>query len=205
MVAAPRRPRLNSIANGYAEMSKLKHQQVRKGYLMQSLSDSKSSQIISGAAGVLLGLVFLANPAGLTVMAVRIVGWLAIAAGVLGLVLSFRDLGTLATTPDLVFSVAGLALGMLLNWAPGFFVSWVIVLLGLFVLLSGFSKLSAAGVLGSAGVPGMSLALVAAILEVALGALMMISPFALVSFAGTVAGIALLATGIGELARAFRG
>jgi len=84
---------------------------------------------------------------------------------------------------------------MLLNYMPGFFVSWLIVILGIFVVVSGITAMSAASAMHAANIVGGTAQMVVSALQIACGILLICSPFTLVSVVGTVAGVILVFNG----------
>ena len=83
---------------------------------------------------------------------------------------------------------------------PGAFVSWIlIVVVGVLILFSGFGDLMEARALSAVGAPFAGAGAVMALLTIAFGVLVVVSPFALVDLAFGIAGAGLVFDGVTEL------
>lgn len=172
---------------------------------MQDTKESKLSLILTGIASIVLGCIFFANPTGVTVSIVQIIGWVSIIAGVLGIIGAWQSPGPITAGIDMYMGIVAVLFGILLVNMPGLFVSWLIVLLGIFVVINGITALSAASAMHAINIAGTGSQTVVAILQIILGIVLVCSPFALVNVVGTVAGVVLILNGAGTIWRAFKG
>ena len=170
---------------------------------MQDKKPSKLSLILTGIASIALGCIFFANPAGVTVSIVQLIGWVAVIGGVVGILGAWRSPGPITAGLDLYLGISAVLFGILLVSMPGFFVSWLIVILGIFVTVSGFASLSTANAMRAANIVGGGRQMVVSVLQILLGIVLICSPFALVNVVGTVAGVVLIFNGAGTVWHAF--
>ena len=80
----------------------------------------------------------------------------------------------------------------------------VFVMLGLYVIAAGFSTLAGSNALRILGVKGSGAGIALSVLSVILGILVIMSPFAMASFAMSVGGIALIYTGLVHIAQGIK-
>lgn len=162
---------------------------------MQEAKQSKLTLILTGIASIVLGCIFFGNPTGVTVSIVKIIGWVSIIGGIVGIIGAWKSPGPITAGLDMYMGIVAVLFGMLLNYMPGFFVSWLIVILGIFVVVSGITAMSAASAMHAANIVGGTAQMVVSALQIACGILLICSPFTLVSVVGTVAGVILVFNG----------
>ena len=164
------------------------------------LRRNKIVTVVLGIAIVALGVAVIANPDGATLLVTRIVGWVLVGMGAIGLVGSlFR--GIKAASPvDLVIGGLQLVFGILIAVMPKTFASALFIVLGAVVLLSGIGTISDALAARSLGIGLWSWAFICGIATLALGALIIAAPFAFAEALTIVAGISLIISGLGQVA-----
>jgi hypothetical protein len=105
---------------------------------------SKAGAILSGIAFIILGIVAFTHPANATLFLTEVTGWVLIVLGVCGLVMAFTHFSIMLSQLDFYGGLLALLLGILVvNW-PQFFVAWIFVLLGIYVMIAGFNSVFAA-------------------------------------------------------------
>ena len=87
---------------------------------------------------------------------------------------------------------------------PGFFVNWIVVIVGVFILVMGLGDLSVAWTAYRARAPFATGKLIMAIVTVLVGFFVIVSPFAFVDMAFIIAGIGLVINGVTELVAALK-
>lgn len=163
------------------------------------LARTKITVLLLGIAETVLGIICLTNPATATVTVAMMVGWVLIflGAGTLCACLMRDDGGRF----DLVVGGLELALGTLMVIRPAFFVSYLFVLLGILVVITGLTDLVDAGRYRSDGSQintGMAVA------TIVVGAVMLAAPFFFADMIAIIAGIALVVSGVTEVAAGIR-
>lgn len=158
---------------------------------------------LTGAASLLCGIVVLINPTGVALFMTSLIGAVLAVTGVVTLV-GYARRRDVSGAFDLAAGVVELLLGLALWGAPEFFVGWLVVMIGVFVLLSGFGDLAEASALRSLDAPFAGGETLIAVLTIVIGALVVVSPFALVDLAFAVAGVGLVFNGVTELVSAFK-
>ena len=163
----------------------------------------KLNSIVSGVASIVMGVVLWSNPTGVALMAVSIVGVVLLVLGAVSLFNYFRPGGE-KTQLNLFIGIAELVFGAILWFMPGFFVNWIVVIVGVFIVVMGLGDLSVAwGVYRVAGSFAMG-KLIMAVLTVLVGLFVIVSPFAFVDLAFVIAGIGLVINGVTELIAAYK-
>jgi uncharacterized membrane protein HdeD (DUF308 family) len=171
---------------------------------VQDIQRSKASVMLTGVASIVVGLIFFSNPGATTVALIRLTGLVAVVFSVLAIVTALRSQSLVGSSVDLYVGVVALVFGLVLSMLPEFFAAWIFILLGIFVLIEGLRMFFAANVSRAAGMPGSLGRKILSSVVIVGGFLMMFSPFVMVSVAGTIAGIFLIANGISEIARGTR-
>jgi uncharacterized membrane protein HdeD (DUF308 family) len=157
---------------------------------------SKLGTILSGVVMVILGFIIFSNPGQATLTITLTIGWVLVIMGVASLIGAFTQCNAILSSTDLYFGILELLFGFLIiNW-PGFFVAWIFILLGVFVMVAGINSLLGANALRVLGVSGSSAAMAGAVLAVVLGIMVMLSPFAMAGMTMVLCGVALVYAGI---------
>lgn len=159
-------------------------------------TSTKLGTIVSGAALAAMGIILFTNPQSAMLAVIVMLGWVLVVMGIASLASSLTRWSVILSTTDLYAGVIELLFGILLVNIPGFFATWIFVLLGIFILASGLNSLYGANVLRALGLPGAGTAKGGAILAVVLGALVLISPGLFADAAMSICGIALVSCGI---------
>ena len=154
---------------------------------------SKLSVMLLGIAETILGIYCFMNPAGATVTVVQVMGWILIFVG--GVTLASCLMGT-ASTASFLAGGAQLVFGLLMAIRPDIFVSYVFVLLGIMVIVTGIHDLTEVGQLRD---NGTRVGLGMGIVTIALGAFMLAAPFFFADMIAIVAGIGLVVSGVTEV------
>ena len=121
-------------------------------------------------------------------------------AGILALVSAFTHWSIILSTLDLYAGALSLLFGMLILAWPEFFVAFIFVMLGLYVIAAGFSALAGSNALRILGIKGSGAGIALSMLSVILGILVIMSPFSMASLTMSIGGIALIYTGLVHIA-----
>lgn len=157
---------------------------------------SKAGTILAGIAAIILGVVCFMRPSNAALFITNVTGWILIIFGIVGLVTAFSHISIILSQLDFYSGLLSLLLGiMIVSW-PQFFVAWIFILLGIYVMVAGFNTLLSANSLRLIGIKGSGGAIVAAILMVILGFMVMMSPFTMADVSMMIAGVALVYAGI---------
>ncbi len=157
---------------------------------------SKAGTILAGIAAIILGVVCFMRPSNAALFITNVTGWILIIFGIVGLVTAFGHISIILSQLDFYNGLLSLLLGiMIVSW-PQFFVAWIFILLGIYVMVAGFNTLLSANSLRLLGIKGSGAAIVAAILMVILGFMVMMSPFTMADVSMMIAGVALVYAGI---------
>lgn len=105
---------------------------------------------------------------------------------------------------DIGIGVVELVVGICIIVWPAFFVLYLYMILGIFILITGFNDITEANRIRKAGLGNWKVALLFGILTLIAGTLAVISPFALVWAEAVITGIALLFDGITEIVAGIR-
>jgi uncharacterized membrane protein HdeD (DUF308 family) len=160
------------------------------------IQHSKLGTIVLGLAALALGVVVFMNPSNAGVALTLAVGWVLTILGAVTLANAFTRWSVILSQLDLYWGILELLLGVLIVNFPGFFVAWIFVLLGIYVIIAGYNALFGANALRALGVDHAGGAIAAAILMIVLGFLVVVSPFAMADVTMMVCGVALVYTGI---------
>ena len=157
---------------------------------------SKAGAILSGIAFIILGIVGFTQPTNGCLFLTEVTGWVLIVLGVCSLVTAFMHFSIMLSQLDFYGGLLALLLGILVvNW-PQFFVAWIFVLLGIYVMIAGFNSVFAANSLRMLGVSGSGGAMFGGFLMAFLGLLLMMSPFMMASVSMMGAGVTLVYAGV---------
>lgn len=159
-------------------------------------ASTKLGTIVSGVALAAMGVILFANPTTAMLTITSMVGWVLVIMGVVSLASALTRWSAILSTVDLYTGILELLFGILLVNIPGFFVTWIFVLLGIFILVSGLNSLYGANALQALGMPNAGTAKAGAILAIVLGVLVLFSPGLFADTAMVICGIALVYCGI---------
>lgn len=157
---------------------------------------TKWGTILWGIAAIVLGILLFMNPNTAAATFTIAAGWVLTIYGIASLVSAATRWSVILSTVDLYNGLISLLLGVLILMAPGFFMAWIFILLGIYVIIAGFSQLTAANAARVMGVKGSGWGIASAILTIILGFMVITSPFGMASAVVAVGGIALIYTGI---------
>ena len=159
---------------------------------------TRTTALVMGVASLVLGLVVFTNPTGVALFLTSIVGAVMAVMGVVTLLGYLRE-REVASQVDLFCGVAELVFGALLWIWPGFFVNWVVVVVGVFILFTGLGDVMDARELSRMGSDAASVNTLMGILTVIFGLVVVAAPFALVDMMFAIAGVGLVFNGVTEL------
>jgi uncharacterized membrane protein HdeD (DUF308 family) len=161
---------------------------------MQGFERTKLTVVLLGIAQVVLGVIFFMNPAGATVTLVRIVGWLLIFVG--GVTIGSGLMRNDASASDYIIGGLELALGVIMVIRPAFFVTYLFIVIGILVLMTGVGDLLN---VGSVQPNGRQVSFGMAILTLVAGVIMLVAPFFFADMMVMIAGCALVVSGVTEV------
>ena len=171
---------------------------------MQSMFQrARSTTALMGVASLLCGVVVLLNPTGVALFMTGAIGAVLAVVGVVT-ILGYARRRASSGGLDLTFGIVETVIGVALVSMPGAFVSWIVVVVGVLILFSGFGDLMEARALSAVGAPFAGAGTVMALLTIAFGVLVVVSPFALVDLAFCIAGAGLVFNGVTELVAALK-
>jgi uncharacterized membrane protein HdeD (DUF308 family) len=162
----------------------------------QKFTSTKLGTIVSGVALAAMGIILFTNPQSAMLTITVMLGWVLVVMGIVSLVSALTRWSVILSTADLYAGIVELLFGILLVNIPGFFVTWIFILLGIFILVSGLNSLYGANALQALGLPSAGTAKVGAILAIVLGVLVLFSPGLFADTAMVICGIALVYCGI---------
>ena len=162
----------------------------------------KVTPLLIGIGSVIMGVVLVLNPTGVALFATRLVGLVLIVMGAASVVGSLR--GTSSGRFDMVAGVVEIILGVLLMAFPGTFVTWLVIIVGAFILVAGVNGLMASHAAAALGSTFATPHTIMSIFVVVLGLVVILSPFVLVDVAFAVAGVGLVVSGVLEIVAAVK-
>ena len=171
---------------------------------MERMTTSKAGTIFAGIVSIALGLVLFMNPNGSTVAIVQSIGWALIVGGGVSLACALSSWNVILMQADLYMGLLGLLFGFLRVSMPGIFVAWLFILLGIYVIVLGFESLAAVNLAGRLTGSNSTGSRIGALLVIALGVVVMLSPMGSASIAMSITGIVLVALGIGKIMEVIR-
>lgn len=157
---------------------------------------SKWGTILSGIAGVVLGVLLFLYPKTTALTFTQIAGWVLTIYGIAALISALMNWNVILSTADLYMGVISLLFGLLILYVPTFFVAWIFILLGIYIMFSGFTMLMGSNAMRVMGVKGSGWGMVLSVLAIILGALVVSSPLVYADATVMVCGIALVYSGI---------
>lgn len=160
------------------------------------LTHSKTATIVCGGLAIILGLIMFFNPSSAARTITVMVGWVLLITGIVALVSAFSTASVLLSSADLYWGIIGTLLGLFVITNPGFFVTWIFLLLGLFILIAGFNMVFGANARRVMGAPHAGAQFALSILTIVLGIMVMVSPFAMANMTMMICGIALVYSGV---------
>lgn len=162
----------------------------------QKFASTKLGTIVSGVALAAMGIILFTNPQSAMLTITVMLGWVLVVMGIVSLASALTRWSVILSTADLYAGIVELLFGILLVNIPGFFVTWIFILLGIFILVSGLNSLYGANALQALGLPRAGTAKVGAILAIVLGVLVLFSPGLFADTTMVICGIALVYGGI---------
>ncbi|KUH59515.1 hypothetical protein AUL39_04215 [Tractidigestivibacter scatoligenes] len=162
----------------------------------QKFASTKLGTIVSGVALAAMGIILFTNPQSAMLTITVMLGWVLVVMGIVSLASALTRWSVILSTADLYAGIVELLFGILLVNIPGFFVTWIFILLGIFILVSGLNSLYGANALQALGLPRAGTAKVGAILAIVLGVLVLFSPGLFADTTVVICGIALVYCGI---------
>ena len=162
----------------------------------QKFTSTKLGTIVSGVALAAMGIILFTNPQSAMLTITVMLGWVLVVMGIVSLASALTRWSVILSTADLYAGIVELLFGILLVNIPGFFVTWIFILLGIFILVSGLNSLYGANALQALGLPRAGTAKVGAILAIVLGVLVLFSPGLFADTTMVICGIALVYCGI---------
>ena len=162
----------------------------------QKYTSTKLGTIVSGVALAAMGIILFTNPQSAMLTITVMLGWVLVVMGIVSLASALTRWSVILSTADLYAGIVELLFGILLVNIPGFFVTWIFILLGIFILVSGLNSLYGANALQALGLPRAGTAKVGAILAIVLGVLVLFSPGLFADTTMVICGIALVYCGI---------
>lgn len=159
-------------------------------------TSTKLGTIVSGVALAAMGIILFTNPQSAMLTITVTLGWVLVIMGIVSLASALTRWSVILSTADLYAGIVELLFGVLLVNIPGFFVTWIFILLGIFILVSGLNSLYGANALQALGMPSAGSAKAGAILAIVLGVLVILSPGLFADTAMVICGIALVYCGI---------
>lgn len=162
----------------------------------QKFASTKLGTIVSGVALAAMGIILFTNPQSAMLTITVMLGWVLVVMGIVSLASALTRWSVILSTADLYAGIVELLFGILLVNIPGFFVTWIFILLGIFILVSGLNSLYGANALQALGLPRAGTAKVGAILAIVLGVLVLFSPGLFADTTMVICGIALVYCGI---------
>lgn len=162
----------------------------------QKFTSTKLGTIVSGVALAAMGIILFTNPQSAMLTITVMLGWVLVIMGIVSLASALTRWSVILSTADLYAGIVELLFGVLLVNIPGFFVTWIFILLGIFILVSGLNSLYGANALQALGLPSAGTAKIGAILAIVLGVLVLFSPGLFADTTMVICGIALVCCGI---------
>ena len=162
----------------------------------QKFASTKLGTIVSGVALAAMGIILFTNPQSAMLTITVMLGWVLVIMGIVSLASALTRWSVILSTVDLYAGIVELLFGVLLVSIPGFFVTWIFILLGIFILVSGLNSLYGANALQALGMPSAGSAKAGAILAIVLGVLVLFAPGLFADTAMVICGIALVYCGI---------
>ena len=162
----------------------------------QKFTSTKLGTIVSGVALAAMGIILFTNPQSAMLTITVMLGWVLVIMGIISLASALTRWSVILSTVDLYAGIVELLFGVLLVNIPGFFVTWIFILLGICILVSGLNSLYGANALQALGMPSAGSAKAGAILAIVLGVLVLFAPGLFADTAMVICGIALVYCGI---------
>lgn len=157
---------------------------------------SKVGTILWGVASIVLGILLFMFPDTAASTFTIAAGWVLTVLGIASLASAFTHWSVILSTIDLYTGLLSLLFGLLILASPGFFMAFIFILLGIYIMAGGFNALMGANAMHVMGVKGSGWAIASAILSIILGFFVITSPFTMASATMVICGVALVYTGI---------
>ena len=156
---------------------------------------SNLSSLFICIASLILGIVLCINPSGMAILVTRVVGIVLIVLALATFIGYMRNKGK----KDLVFAIVEAIFGVLLTVAPSAFVSWIAIIIGAFILVTGVGDLMATYAAYKLQSPYATVKLVMAVITIVVGFVVIVAPFAFVDVAFIIAGVGLIINAVTEI------
>ena len=98
-------------------------------------TSTKLGAIVSGVALVVMGFILFTNPTTAMMTITVMLGWVLVVMGIVSLASALTRWSVILSTAALYAGIVELLFGILLVNIPGFFVTWIFILLGIFILI----------------------------------------------------------------------
>lgn len=164
---------------------------------------SKATTLITAIVAIILGIVLLMNPTGVALALTYVVGIVLIVLGVVKLIGYIRA-GDSGSQVDFIVSIVEIVVGAIVCIWPDVFVNWLVVIVGVLIVVMAVGDIADARTASKLGAPFATGKLVLAVISLVIGVVVIISPFAFVDLAFTIAGIALIVYGVSEFIAALK-
>lgn len=165
----------------------------------KSFKRTKATVIIIGIMLCVLGIAIFANPGVTLQLVTLLLGWSLLIGGIAILVSAIAAHVPGFMSVSIWIGILLTLLGLCIVISPGFFVSYVYVLIGIVIMITGVSDCIEAYDAKKLGLPFSAQAAVFGVISIILGLLVIAAPFSFAQFVTSVAGIALLVDGITEV------
>jgi uncharacterized membrane protein HdeD (DUF308 family) len=172
-------------------------------------SRTRATVILTGVLLGLLGIFIIANPGQTLEIVVQLLGWGLVVFGIAILIEALVHRGApgvpvAMTQRRIAGGVCSAVFGAIILMNPRFFVSYIFVLLGIVVIITGINDVLEASAARKLGLPVAHTLTIMAVITLALGVLLLVAPFGFASAATVIAGIVLLFDGITEVIAGIR-
>lgn len=172
--------------------------------MLEMIKELKKNMVLLAVFYLVLGIVLVAYPKASGIVICYLIGGLAIAYGIVHLVMYFKTKMPIVTYRyDLVHGIMGTGIGIYIIAVPEVLIGTLPVVLGLIVIIDSIVKIQNAWDLKRMGYERWWLVLVGALITVLFGILMVFYPFAAYLSVIIFVGISLIVNGICDLATIF--
>jgi uncharacterized membrane protein HdeD (DUF308 family) len=175
-----------------------------KNGLKQVDTRSRAVVIITGVLLAILGICIFMNPGQTLEIVTMLLGWALVIFGAVVLIEALVhkdavDAVPFVTQRRIAIGVCSAVFGLIILLNPRFFVSYIFILLGILVLITGINDCIEASAARRISLPAASRLTVLSVLTIVLGILLLVAPFWFASAATAIAGIVLVFDGVSEI------
>jgi uncharacterized membrane protein HdeD (DUF308 family) len=163
------------------------------------LKKIKASMVGSAAVTVILGLILLIHPLGMTAAVCSLIGWFLLLLGIFGLGNHFLFLAGAPGSLELWAGIIEILLGIYIISNPGSIVKFVFLIMAVILLVHGFHDMEAAIQMKKSGYERWWWTFAIAVLTILLGVLALTKPFESTEILLRVIGASLLFDGLSDL------